>query len=214
MNPQKELEELLDKLKKEEHKPKLLLHSCCAPCSTYVLTYLSPNFSIVDYFFNPNMSGLEEHEKRSHELGRLIKEINVEKDDESQIIYLTSSFQPKLYAKRIKGFEKEPEKGKRCDICFRLRLEEAAKMAIEQGCDFFATTLTISPLKSAEKINEIGKMVGEQYGIKYLPSDFKKKGGYLESIKLAKKYQLYRQNYCGCIFSKQESERKDDKEKL
>jgi len=210
MNPQKDLEELLDKLKKEQRKPKLLLHSCCAPCSTYVLSYLSQNFSIVDYFFNPNMSTLEEHEKRSHELERLIKEINVAKDIESQITYITSTFQPKLYHERIKGFEQEPEKGKRCDLCFKIRLEEAAKMAVEQGCEFFATTLTISPLKSAEKINEIGKMVGEQYGVNYLPSDFKKKGGYLESIKLSKKYQLYRQNYCGCIFSKQESERKDD----
>jgi len=210
MNPQKDLEELLDKLKKEQRKPKLLLHSCCAPCSTYVLSYLSQNFSIVDYFFNPNMSTLEEHEKRSHELERLIKEINVAKDIESQITYITSTFQPKLYHERIKGFEQEPEKGKRCDLCFKIRLEEAAKMAVEQGCEFFATTLTISPLKSAEKINEIGKMVGEQYGVNYLPSDFKKKNGYLESIKLSKKYQLYRQNYCGCIFSKQESERKDD----
>lgn len=210
MNPQKELEELMDKFKREQRKPKLLLHSCCAPCSTYVLNYLSQKFDIIDFFYNPNMSSLNEHEKRSQELERLIHELNLEQNDDSQIAFRTTTFQPKRYLERIKGFEKEPEKGKRCDLCFQIRLEEAAKMAVEQGCDFFATTLTISPLKSAEKINEIGKLVGEQYGVNYLPSDFKKKGGYLESIKLSKKYQLYRQNYCGCIFSKQESERKDD----
>ena len=210
MNPQKELEELLDKLKREQRKPKLLLHSCCAPCSTYVLNYLSRKFDIIDFFYNPNMSSLNEHEKRSQELERLIHELNLEQSDDSQIAFRTTVFQPKRYLEQIKGLEKEPEKGKRCDICFRLRLEEAAKMAVEQGCEFFATTLTISPLKSAEKINEIGKVVGEQYGINYLSSDFKKKGGYLESIKLSKKHQLYRQDYCWCIFSKQESERKDD----
>lgn len=214
MNPQKEMDCLLEKLGDERKQPKLLLHSCCAPCSTYVLAYLSDHFTIVDYFYNPNMSSLGEHEKRSQELGRLIEEMNHERLEQNKINYITSSFQPKQYAERIKGYEQEPEKGKRCEICFKLRLEEAAKMAMKMNCDYFATTLTISPLKNTMQINEIGIEVGKEYGIKYLPSDFKKKSGYLESIKLTKKHQLYRQDYCGCIFSKQEREGNDDKEKL
>lgn len=218
MNPQKEMEELLLKLREEHKQPKLLLHSCCAPCSTYVLTYLSKYFSIVDYFYNPNISSLEEYEKRSNELGRLIEELNDEgiecENKEQKMIYVTSSFQAEQYYSRIKGYEQEPEKGKRCEICFRLRLEEAARMAIERNCDYFATTLTISPLKNVRQINEIGNEVGEELGITYLPSDFKKKNGYLESIKLSQKYELYRQDYCGCIYSKQERERQVDEEKL
>lgn len=214
MNAQKEMEALLKKFKNKEKKAKLLLHSCCAPCSTYVLNYLSPYFSIIDYFYNPNMSSLAEHEKRSCELERLIQELNKGINKDNGIGFMTSKFQSSQYNEKIKGYEQEPEKGKRCEICFRLRLEEAARMAIEMDCDYFATTLTISPLKNANLINELGNDIGKAYGIKYLASDFKKKNGYLTSIELSHQHQLYRQDYCGCIYSKKERERQDDQEKL
>lgn len=200
-NVSKEMEKLLLSLKEKQITPKLLLHSCCAPCSSYCLEYLTPYFDIVDFFYNPNITEEKEYRYRSDELKRLIESMEKVND----ITFLEGNYEPECYLNCVKGFESCPERGKRCSICFALRLDEAAKKCKEIGADYFTTTLTISPLKNAEVINDIGKRAGEKYGVTYLPSDFKKKNGYKRSIELSKEYDLYRQNYCGCIFSKGEN---------
>ena len=190
-----QLEQILKTL---SEPPRLLLHSCCAPCSSYVLEYLSPYFQIVDYYYNPNIEPAAEYDKRACELRRLTEQMPLK----NKVEFICADYNPHPFHNAIKGFEQEPEGGKRCLICYRLRLEESAKKAKELGCDWFGTTLTISPLKNAKEINRIGFELQEQYGIQYLPSDFKKKNGYKRSIELSAQYDLYRQNYCGCIFSK------------
>lgn len=195
INYQLELEKTLKEI--EGTKPKLLLHVCCAPCSSYVLTYLCDYFDITILYYNPNISPYEEYEKRLNEAKRLIKELNKE-----NIHIMECDYDNEKFEEIAKGLEDAPEGGIRCRKCYKLRIEEAAKFAKENNFDYFTTTLTISPLKNSQVLNQIGKELEEKYNIKYLYSDFKKKEGYKTSIILSKKYNLYRQNYCGCIYSK------------
>lgn len=197
-NYQKELEKLIEKNRREGKKPFLLLHSCCAPCSSYVLEYLAPYFTICDFYYNPNISPRGEYEERKEELVRLLREMGLS----TEVTFLEGAYQPEDFFAMAKGLEDLPEGGERCFKCYEMRLREAAKTAKEQGADYFATTLTISPLKNAQKLNEIGEHLAKEYGVAYLPSDFKKKNGYKRSVELSAQYELYRQNYCGCIFSK------------
>jgi len=194
-NYQKELDKIIEGL---EQKPTLLLHSCCAPCSSYVLEYLNRYFEITVFYYNPNITEAEEYGKRVEEVKRLIEEI----PKESPIHFLEGPYEPERYLEAIKGLEQEKEGGARCERCFELRLYEAARVAKEGNFDFFTTTLTISPLKNAAKLNSIGEAAAKELNLVWLPSDFKKKEGYKRSIELSKEYGLYRQDYCGCIFSK------------
>lgn len=204
-NYQKELEKLIEKQQREGARPSLLLHSCCAPCSSYVLEYLAPYFNICDFYYNPNISPKKEYEDRKEELMRLIDEMGLS----TQVTFLEGTYRPEDFFAMAKGLEDLPEGGERCFKCYEMRLRESAKIAKEQGAEYFATTLTISPLKNAAKLNEIGEKLAEKYGVKYLPSDFKKKNGYKRSVELSAQYELYRQNYCGCVFSKMQSEKEN-----
>lgn len=197
-NYQKELEKVIEENVKTGYVPTLLLHSCCAPCSSYVLEYLSPFFKITDLYYNPNITDRDEYEERKEELKRLIKE----QPHLNEVTFLEGKYDPESFFKISKGLEKEPEGGERCFKCYELRLREAAEKAKELGMDMFTTTLTISPLKNAAKLNEIGEKLAIEYGVRFLPSDFKKKNGYLRSTELSKEYNLYRQDYCGCAYSK------------
>lgn len=195
-NYQVKLEEII---KKEEGKiPKLLLHSCCAPCSSYVLEYLSKYFEITIVYYNPNISPYEEYKKRLDEQVRLINEM----ESINKISLLECEYNNEVYEKEIKGLELEPERGSRCLKCYHLRLEYTARLAKEKGFDYFGTTLSVSPYKSSEVLNSIGEELSDTYNIPYLYSDFKKKEGYKRSIELSKIYNLYRQDYCGCKYSK------------
>ena len=202
-NYQKELEKLIEKQQRDGVKPSLLLHSCCAPCSSYVLEYLAPYFQICDFYYNPNISPKREYEDRKEELVRLIAEMGLS----TEVTFLEGTYQPEDFFTMAKGLEDLPEGGERCFKCYEMRLRESAKIAKEQGAEYFATTLTISPLKNAQKLNEIGEQLAAEYGVKYLPSDFKKKNGYKRSVELSAQHELYRQNYCGCVFSKMQSEK-------
>ena len=203
-NYQKELDKLIENITKEGKVPRLFLHSCCAPCSSYVLEYLSQYFEITVFFYNPNISLEEEYRKRSDEIRRLAAEMPFT----HPVHIVEGAYDPKVFYEMARGLEKIPEGGERCFKCYRLRMEEAAKLAKEGGYDYFTTTLSISPLKNAAKINEIGEELAEIYGVAHLTSDFKKKNGYKRSIELSHEYDLYRQNYCGCVFSKREQEEK------
>lgn len=202
-NYQKELDQLILENEKENRVPRLFLHSCCAPCSSYVLEYLSQHFEITDFFYNPNISPKEEYDYRVSELKRLIGEMHFE----HPVSFVEGSYDPSVFFEMAKGLEDVPEGGGRCFQCYRLRMEEAARLAAKDGYDYFTTTLSISPLKNARKINEIGEELEELYGVKHLPSDFKKKNGYKRSIELSHEHELYRQNYCGCVFSKKAREK-------
>jgi hypothetical protein len=195
-NYQRELEEVLKDLPENPPK-KLLLHSCCAPCSSYVLEYLSRYFEIILFYYNPNISKREEYEKRVAELKSLISRVQYH----YPVSLVEGTYEPERFYEAAKGLEQEPERGKRCYECYKLRLEESAKLCRELGTDYFTTTLSISPMKNADWLNEIGEELAKDYQVTYLPSDFKKKGGYQRSIALSKEYDLYRQDYCGCIFS-------------
>lgn len=197
INYQKELDKITDSLNGDV--PKLFLHSCCAPCSSYTLEYLSNYFDITVYYFNPNISPKAEFDKRYAEQKRLIEAL----PSKHPIKLVCGEYDYNDFLKIAKGYENVPEGGERCFRCYRMRIESTAKLAKEQGFDYFCTTLSISPLKNSQKINEIGYEVAEKYGIKWLPSDFKKKEGYKRSIELSREYQLYRQNFCGCVFSKE-----------
>lgn len=202
-NYQKELDKILDGTK---NVPSLLLHSCCAPCSSYVIEYLSNYFSITLFYYNPNIAPEEEYRFRSSEQKRLISEMKTK----YPVTYIDEDYDSSLFYSTVKGLEKEPEGGKRCEKCFELRLGRTAELAKEKNFDYFATTLTISPLKNAQLINSIGIELSKKYDVKWLPSDFKKKGGYKRSIELSAEYGLYRQNYCGCVFSKNERKAADE----
>lgn len=193
----KTMDKMLEQL---DSRPKLLLQCCCAPCSSYVLEYLSPFFEIYAFYYNPNITEKSEYEKRKLELSQLIDQVGYD----GHVHMVDVKYNPEEYSQRIHGYEQEPERGARCTICFTMRLEEAARKAKEMDCDYFATTLTISPMKNDHLINKIGLELGEKMGIDYLPSNFKKKGGYQRSIVLSREYHLYRQDYCGCIYSKVE----------
>lgn len=197
MNYQKELDKTLEKLTKEERVPKLLLHSCCAPCSSYVLEYLSQYFEITVFYYNPNIYPESEYTKRIWEQQKLIDELPAK----HPISFMAGPYDKERFYEMASGLEHVKEGGARCMKCYELRLREAAKIAKNAGFDYFTTTLSISPLKKAERLNEIGQRLGEEYEVEYLLSDFKKKNGYKRSIKLSKIYGLYRQDYCGCEFS-------------
>lgn len=205
INYQKQLELLIDEIKKDGIRKKLFLHSCCAPCSSYCLLYLADYFDIIDFYYNPNISPKEEYDKRTAEIKRLIETINNEKG--YNISLVEGKYDPEKFYAAVNGYEQCEEGSERCFICYKLRLEETARLAKQYGADYFTTTLTISPLKNAEKLNEIGEQLAEMYDISHLPSDFKKKDGYKKSIELSKEYDLYRQNFCGCVFSKMQSEK-------
>lgn len=198
INYQKILEKKLETIKKEDRRRRLLLHACCAPCSSYCIEYLSEYFDITVFWFNPNIYPYEEYMKRREEIKRFIGSVPVK----GKLDFSEADYDSSLFFGTVKGFESSPEGGERCELCFRLRLEETAKTAKKGGFDFFTTTLTISPLKNAALLNRLGQEIGEKYGVEYLLSDFKKKNGYKRSIELSAMYGLYRQNYCGCVYSK------------
>ena len=199
MNYQKELEKLIENTPKGSS---LLLHSCCAPCSSYVLEYLSSHFDITVFYYNPNITDKSEYMHRISEQKRLIGEM--------LMIYpaklISGDYEPQRFFETVKGLEDCPEGGERCRKCYELRLRRTAQLAKEKGFDFFTTTLTISPLKSASVLNGIGQSLAEEYGVNWLCSDFKKKDGFKRSTQLSEQYGLYRQNYCGCEFSKPKSQ--------
>ncbi len=197
MNYQKELEKLIDRLQMEEKTPRLLLHSCCAPCSSYVLEYLSDYFEITVFYYNPNIYPESEYTKRILEQQMLIGDMKLR----HPVSFLAGVYERQRFYEMARGMEHLKEGGERCFKCYELRLLEAARVAKEGEFDYFTTTLSISPMKNAEKLNEIGMKVGAQYGVSYLQSDFKKKNGYKRSIELSQEYGLYRQDYCGCEFS-------------
>ena len=194
MNYHNEMLEIINNL---DYRPKLLLHSCCGPCSTTVLSYLESFFDIIVYYYNPNIEPVEEYEKRKNEQIRFIKEFN-----KPSITFLEGLYENDKFRECSQGLESELEGGARCVSCFKLRLEKTALKAKELNCDYFGTTLTVSPHKNSKIINEIGKHLEEKYNIKFLYSDFKKNDGYKKSIILSKEYNLYRQNYCGCLYGR------------
>lgn len=203
INYQKELDKIINAIGEncpENEKPSLFLHCCCAPCSSYVLEYLLPWFRITVFYYNPNITPETEYQKRILELKRFIRTAGYE----DQVSFVEGDYDPEVFFHAVKGMENLPERGARCKVCYRLRMEEAARLASSMQMDYFTTTLSISPHKNADWINETGNDLAEKYGTKHLPSDFKKRGGYLRSIRLSEEYGLYRQNYCGCIFSKRD----------
>ncbi len=202
MNYNKLMEEELIKIRENGKVPNILLHSCCAPCSSHVIDTLTPYFNITVLYYNPNIEPFEEYSKRKDEEIKFIKNFpNI-----NELSIMDCDHDNELFHKTIKGLEKEKEGGARCIKCYYLRLEKTALLAKEKKFDYFATTLTVSPLKNSHKLNEIGQYLSNKYDIKYLFSDFKKKEGYKHSIELSQKYNLYRQDYCGCIYSKEERE--------
>lgn len=245
-NYQKELDKTIETLHKDGLVPSLFLHSCCAPCSSYVLEYLSEYFAITVFYYNPNIFPDTEYAARVREQERLIAELNrasVSDDggllwqplrpgaavslgmsdgpgesDRSfrpfhRISFVAGEYRPELFYEAARGLEEEPEGGARCTECFRLRLTEAARIAAEGAFDYFTTTLSISPLKDAVRLNTLGEEIAARYGIRYLNSDFKKKNGYKRSVELSAEHGLYRQNYCGCVFSRREAERRTQQER-
>lgn len=201
-NYQKQMDNVVAALPKGT-RPRLLLQSCCGPCSSYVLEALTPFFDVTVLYYNPNIQPREEYELRLLNQKKIIAELPTS----SAVSILACEYDGKAYDTAVRGLESEPEGGKRCTVCFRLRLEETARQAREHGFDWFCTTLTVSPHKDAERLNQIGKAMGEKYGVPFLPSDFKKREGYKRSIQLSKEYNLYRQEYCGCLFSKSDGDR-------
>ncbi len=201
INYQKILDKELEKIQSSNTTPTLLLHSCCAPCSSYVIEYLSKYFKITVFYYNPNISPYNEYRYRANEQRRLIESMPLE----NPVQFLEGEYIPDDFFDISKGLENEPEGGARCAKCFNLRLSKTAETAKQEDYDYFTTTLTISPLKNAKLINNIGIELSKKYGVAYLQSDFKKKNGYKRSIALSKEYNLYRQNYCGCIFSKNDT---------
>lgn len=206
MNYQREMEKIIENNQNKNFIPTLLLHSCCAPCSSYVLETLSDYFKITVLYYNPNIFPENEYNYRIEEQKRLISKLPAK----YPIDMISKEYSPQDFYQIAKGLENEKEGGERCFRCYRLRLEETAKEAQKEKFDYFTTTLSISPLKNAEKLNSIGKEISEKYGIAYLYSDFKKKDGYKRSVELSKIYNLYRQNYCGCIFSAKQTSNIDE----
>ncbi len=221
---QKELEKILVSIEKNKNSlmgkqcgaegkalhawnpPLLFLHSCCAPCSSYVLKYLRQYFKITVFYYNPNISEQEEYRKRVEEQKKLI-EIYNDQLDGYPIDIVEGDYEPQVFFDMARDYKDCPEGGERCFLCYELRLRKTAEKALAGGFDYFGTTLTISPLKNAAKLNEIGERLEKELGVKWLPSDFKKKEGYKQSIELSAEYGLYRQDYCGCVYSKVERER-------
>ncbi len=206
-NYQKELEKKIQKLQADQKVPTLLLHACCAPCSSYVLEYLAEYFHITVFFYNPNITEAAEYHKRVEEEKRLIRELPVK----YPVSFIEGAYEPERFVAEVKGLEQVPEGGARCEKCFALRLAETAKLAQEKAFDYFTTSLTISPLKNASLLNEVGEAAAAEYchgTTAFLNSDFKKKNGYKRSVELSEIYGLYRQDYCGCVYSKLQREQK------
>lgn len=201
MNYQKELEKTIGKLEQQNRVPRLLLHSCCAPCSSYVLEYLSQYFEITVFYYNPNIYPESEYSRRIVEQQRFIDEM----PSKYPISFVAGYYEKERFYQMAKGLEDVKEGGERCMRCYELRLREAAELARDGAYDYFTTTLSISPLKNAVKLNEIGTRLGREYGVEYLLSDFKKKNGYKRSIELSREHNLYRQDYCGCVYSYEEA---------
>lgn len=208
-NYQLKLDKELAHIAEKNNRPRLLLHVCCAPCSSYVLEYLNQYFEITVLFYNPNISPKSEYDYRAQELQRLTEELPLTIPVSCRI----SDYDPSVFQAMAKGLENEPEGGARCTACYRLRLTETAKIAAAEGYDYFTTSLSISPLKDAVRLNAIGGELSLEYGVPYLYSDFKKREGYKRSIQLSNEYKLYRQDYCGCVFSKAEAERRKNNQK-
>ncbi len=196
-NYQKELDRTLETIQREDRVPRLLLHCCCAPCSSYVLEYLSRYFQITVLYYNPNIYPPSEYEMRVEEEEKLIEKMSCP----NPVTLKKGRYVPEEFYETVRGYENSPEGGDRCERCYELRLREAALEARKGGYDFFTTTLSISPLKSAQKLNSVAEKVSREYGVPCLPSDFKKRNGYKRSLELSEKYDLYRQNYCGCRYS-------------
>lgn len=199
-NYQKELENTIAQHEERGEVPTLLLHSCCAPCSSYCLEYLSNHFRITVFYYNPNIYPEEEYYKRVEEQRRFIERLPAK----YPIAFVEGDYETARFYEMAKGLENVKEGGERCYLCYELRLRESAIIAKEMGMDYFTTTLSISPLKDAKKLNEIGDALSMEYGIRYLNSDFKKKNGYKRSVELSEEYGMYRQYYCGCVFSKKQ----------
>ncbi|MDE6604937.1 MAG: epoxyqueuosine reductase QueH [Clostridia bacterium] len=193
INYQLQLDNIIKNL--DGKKPRLLLHACCAPCSSYCLEYLKNYFDITLFFYNPNISSAEEWEKRLNELKRLVKEMSLNFD------IVCPQYDQREFLDKVRGFEECPEGGDRCGICYALRLKKSCDFAEENAFDYYCSTLSISPHKNAQKLNAIGEALASGKKVKHLPNDFKKKGGYLRSIELSKKHNLYRQDFCGCVYS-------------
>ena len=208
MNAQQQCDATIASLSQGE-RPTLLLHACCAPCSSYVLEYLAEHFHITLFFFNPNIAPEEEYRARLDELYRLVREMGLEGD----VSILEGNYTPDRFTALAEGLEALPEGGTRCSLCYRLRLAETARVAAEGGFDYFCTTLSISPYKNAAWLNEIGQDEGARHGVRHLVSDFKKKNGYKRSCELSEQYGLYRQDYCGCVYSKEARERQKTEKK-
>lgn len=203
VNYQKQLEMTIAKHEKAGEVPTLLLHSCCAPCSSYCLEYLSNYFHITVFYYNPNIYPEEEYVKRVEEQRHFIERLPVK----HKIDFVEGAFEKERFYETVRGYEDCKEGGERCFRCYELRLAETAKLAKQMGMDYFTTTLSISPLKNSDKLNEIGEKVGQQYGIAHLNSDFKKKNGYKRSVELSNEYEMYRQYYCGCVYSKKQRDK-------
>ena len=194
INYDKVLEKIINNL---EYKPKLLLHSCCGPCSSYVITYLKDYFDITILYYNPNIEPKEEYEKRKSEQIRLIKELDL-----NNLNFMDCDYDNETYHDFVIGYESDKEGGHRCHLCYELRLQKTCDLAKKYNFEYFGTTLTVSPYKNAQVLNDLGEKISNLNNVKWLYSDFKKKEGYKKSIELSKKYELYRQDYCGCLFSK------------
>ena len=202
-NYQRELDKLINNIEETGKRPRLFLHACCAPCSSYVLEYLSSWFDICVYFYNPNIDTREEYDKRAEELRSMIQRMKV------PVRLIVAKYDPESFYRMARGHEKDPERGERCRLCYELRLKETARLLKElsekgESFDYFCTTLSISPLKDAKALNDIGERIAASEGLSFLPSDFKKRNGYKRSIELSAIYGLYRQDYCGCVFSRRE----------
>lgn len=203
VNYQREMEEIVRVHQERDEVPTLLLHSCCGPCSSSVLERLTEDFRVTVFYYNPNIAPAEEYLMRVREQERFVKEFPAK----HLVSFREGPYEPERFYAAAQGLEDVPEGGERCRRCFRLRLAETAKLAAEEGSDYFTTTLSVSPMKDARVLNEIGQEIAAQVGIAYLPSDFKKKNGYLRSCELSREYGMYRQDYCGCVFSQRQRER-------
>lgn len=205
MNYHKKMEDIIEENQKNNLVPTILLHSCCAPCSSHVIDVLSKHFNITILYYNSNIEPYEEYLKRKEEEIRFIKEYN----NTNRLDIIDCDYDNEKYHELVKGLEDCKEGGNRCFKCYRMRLEYTAIKAKELNYDYFGTTLTVSPYKNSQKLNEIGEELEKKYNIKYLYSDFKKNNGYKHSIEMSKEYNLYRQNYCGCIYSQRKNEKEE-----
>lgn len=203
INYQTVMESLINEYCGAGEIPRLLLHSCCGPCSSFCIQTLAEYFDVTVFYYNPNIYPPEEYKIRADEQERFIREFPTK----YPVKFVEGNFNPTEFYETVKGYEDFPEGNERCFLCYELRLRETAKMAKEENFDFFTTTLSISPLKNADKLNEIGKRLEDEYNIKYLYSDFKKKDGYKKSTEISKQYNMYRQYYCGCVYSKQQRDK-------